>query len=175
MHYKTLVLVSIVFLFSKTGYSQSRHESGTKVTNNTLIGSWKIQEIQYQYPDTTYTMNANDFGRVMFSKNNYSLTYYPYMMPREAFRTLSKPTNEEIVKAFRSMVFNTGSYTIDTNILTTTADLAKVPGFEGGKQFYTIEQKEFLVITMYDETYPDGTKPEWFGKLKVRFTLKKEN
>jgi len=120
-------------------------------------------------------MNANDFGRVMFSKNNYSLIYYPYMMPREAFKTLSKPTQEEIVKAFRSMVFNTGSYTIDSDILITKADLAKVPGFEGGKQFYTIEQKEFLILTMYDETYPDGSKPEWFGQLKVRFALKKEN
>ena len=175
MNYKALLLISLIVTFSKVGFSQTTNDANINIENESLIGSWKIQEIQYQYPDTTYTMNTNDFGRILFSKNNYALMYYPWMKTRDAFKTLSKPTDEEIKKAFRSMVFNSGTYTIKERVLTTVADLAKVPGFEGGKQFYTIEKQDQLIITMFDETYPDGTKPEWLGKLRVRFTLKKEN
>jgi hypothetical protein len=53
--------------------------------------------------------------------------------------------------------------------------MAKVPGFEGGKQYYTykIDQNK-LDIMMFDETYPDGKKPSWYGKMKVRFKMIKE-
>ena len=48
-------------------------------------------------------------------------------------------------------------------------------GFEGGKQFYHFKkQDEKLTFRMYDETYPNGDKPEWFGKLEVEFIFAKE-
>ena len=48
----------------------------------------------------------------------------------------------------------------------------KVPGFEAGTQVYNINHKENTTeLTMYDETYPNGKKPAWFGKLKIKFIL----
>ena len=59
--------------------------------------------------------------------------------------------------------------------MTTIADIAKVPGFEDGKQFYRMNfDNNLLELVMYDETYPNGDKPEWYGKLKVKFILIKE-
>ncbi|MEQ8576637.1 MAG: hypothetical protein RIB63_21415, partial [Fulvivirga sp.] len=76
---------------------------------------------------------------------------------------------------FKTVVFNSGSYEISDSVFTTTADIAKVAGFESGKQYYKIEFKEDeLYLTMFDETYPDGKKPEWYGKLKILFKLKRE-
>jgi len=140
-----------------------------------LIGSWKVQEIHYQYQDTIYTMKDEDHGRFIFSNQNYALMYNPRMQARKPFVNLSKPEPEEISYAFASIVFNTGSYVLNNNIITTTADIAKVPGFEGGNQFYTMNlSDDTLELVMHDETYPDGKKPDWFGKLKIKFILKKE-
>ena len=80
-----------------------------KEKTNTLKGSWKIQEIHYEYPDTTYIASEEKHGRFIFSDNNYSLMYNPRMQNRKPFKNLSKPNESEIVYAFRSIVFNAGS------------------------------------------------------------------
>ena len=144
-------------------------------SKNNLIGSWKVQEIHYQYPDSTYIFKEQDYGRFIFTNTNYALMYNPRMQKRIPFKNLSKPEPEETINAFRSMVFNTGTYIIKDNVVNTTADIAKVPGFEGGQQFYKITvNEESLELVMFDETYPDGNKPEWYGNLKVKFILNKE-
>lgn len=53
-----------------------------------------------------------------------------------------------------------------------TAMVAKVPGFEGGQQHYNFRfENEQLILTMCDETYPDGSKPDCSGKWQTEFTL----
>ncbi|WP_298424619.1 ankyrin repeat domain-containing protein [uncultured Kordia sp.] len=142
---------------------------------NPLVGSWKIKEIHYIYTDTTYIRKEEDHGRFIFSSKNYALMYNPQMQKRTPFQNLSKPVTEEIIKAFQSIVFNTGSYQIDKKVISTISDIAKVPGFERGKQYYRVAfNNDFLELIMFDETYPNGNKPTWFGKLKVKFILKKE-
>jgi ankyrin repeat protein len=140
-----------------------------------IIGSWKLQEIQYQYPDSTYVFKDEDHGRFVFTHKNYALMYNPRMQTRMPFKNLSNPETDEIINAFRSIVFNTGTYLIEDNVICTTADIAKVPGFEGGQQYFKLSHQEnTLELIMFDETYPNGNKPDWFGKLKVKFILKKE-
>ena len=140
-----------------------------------LLGSWKVQEIHYQYLDSTYIMKDEDHGRFLFSENNYAVMYNPRMQKRQPFKNLSNPESNEVKDAFASIVFNTGNYILKDSIITTTADIAKVPGFENGKQFYTMNlSNNILELIMYDEIYPNGKKPEWFGKLKIKFILKKE-
>ncbi len=144
-------------------------------SKNKLVGSWKVEEIQYIYADTTYIRKEEDHGRFIFSMENYALMYNPQMKKRTPFQNLSQPSTEEIVKAFQTVVFNTGNYQIDENVITTTPDIAKVPGFESGKQYYKIAfNNNFLELIMFDETYPNGNKPAWYGKLKIKFILKKE-
>ena len=140
-----------------------------------IIGSWKVQEIHYQYMDTTYVAKDQDNGRFLFTKTHYALMYNPRMQLRKSFKILSKPNNEEIINAFRNIVFNTGSYILKDSTISTTADIAKVPGFEGGKQFYNLKlEGDNLQLTMFDETYPNGEKPEWYEKLKIKFILIRE-
>ncbi|MCK8481138.1 lipocalin-like domain-containing protein [Psychroserpens algicola] len=170
---KTNLLISIVILTLLSACNSPKKE----VTNhsNPLEGSWKMQEIHYIYTDTTYVGKPITYGTFVFAPKRYSLLYNPWTTERKAFDTLSKPTDAEIKAAFQSIVFNSGSYIYTDSTVTTTADMAKVPGFEGGQQFYTYTIKnDMLDIMMFDETYPDGNKPEWYGKLKVLFKMKKE-
>ena len=162
-----LVVFTCFFLVNKSS-SQSKDDIK-------LIGSWKLQEIHYQYSDTTYIAKDEDYGRFIFTDFNYALMYNPMMQKRIPFKNLSKPSSEEMTKAFQNIVFNTGSYRLEDNKIITTADIAKVPGFEGGQQFYELSYKaNGIELTMYDETYPNGKKPKWFGQLTIKFILKNE-
>jgi len=169
---KNQALVILMIIVFCTSCTSKKKEIIEQV--NPLEGSWKMQEIHYIYEDTTYVGNTT-YGTLLFAPKRYSLLYNPWTTERKAFDTLSKPTDAEIKAAFRSIVFNSGSYEYTDSTVITKADLAKVPGFEGGQQFYnySIENDE-LDIMMYDETYPDGNKPEWYGKMKVLFKMKKE-
>lgn len=142
---------------------------------NPLLGSWKMKEIHYIGADATHSQTEAFEGTFMFTPKRYMIMYNPWKNPRVAFESLSKPTDKEIIASFKTIVYNSGSYIHDANTVTTTASIAKVPGFEGGKQFYEYSiSGNRLDITMFDETYPDGSKPEWSGKTTVRFVLIRE-
>jgi hypothetical protein len=138
------------------------------------MGAWNMQSVYWVRNDNTYSIEKVQPGIFIFTENNYSIQWTPTNDPRVAFKNLSNPTNEEILAGFRSVVFNAGRYSYTDSTVTTLAEIAKVPGFEGGKQFYNYHiVGDTLTITMFDETYPDGTKPDWSGSLSVRFVLKK--
>lgn len=171
MRFYSVGLFFVLSILTSCQMSKKEHT----VAFNPLEGSWKMQEIHYIYEDTTYIGNPITYGTFIFAPKRYSLLYNPWTTQRKAFDTLSKPTDTEIKAAFQSIVFNSGSYIMTDSTVVTTADIAKVPGFEGGKQFYNYKiNDDKLDIMMYDETYPNGNKPEWFGKLKVLFKMKKE-
>ncbi|GAB4243646.1 MAG: hypothetical protein Tsb0034_21560 [Ekhidna sp.] len=143
--------------------------------NNLLLGTWTIDQIHYIYPDTTISLNLDYKGRLMVGADHYSIMYNPYGSKRKSPASLSKMTEEEKLYSFQTMVFNSGSYTYSDTDFITTADMAKVAGFEGGVQYYRMgEEDGSMSLTMYDENYPDGQKPEWYQKVEVKFMLRKE-
>lgn len=143
--------------------------------NHSLMGSWSMKEIHYIQKDTTIKVEKVHGGRITFTEEHYHLLYNPWINPRKPFETLAAPTKEEMIYGFQTLVFNSGSYVYTDSTVVTTADIAKVPGFEGGIQYYHYSLKDNeLELTMYDETYPDGNKPEWYQKLKVLFKLVRE-
>jgi ankyrin repeat protein len=142
---------------------------------NPLLGSWQVKEIHYIRADTTIKVSPVHQGRITFSDSHYHLLYNPWINARTPFENLSQPTKDEMTMAFQTLVFNSGSYVYTDSTVTTTSDIARVPGFEGGIQYYRYQlDGEMLELTMFDETYPDGGKPDWYQKLKVMFKLAKE-
>ncbi|MEP2669199.1 MAG: ankyrin repeat domain-containing protein [Cyclobacteriaceae bacterium] len=158
------------------GYSElAREMEHLDAKDNPLIGSWKMNQIQYIYKDTTVVVENVSQGMLTVTPHRYHIIYNPWVNPRVPFKVLSKPTDSEIKHAFQTLVFNTGTYTLSDTLFTTTSDIAKVPGFEGGKQYYSLEVKgDQLQLIMKDETYPNGEKPEWYQKLQILFKLTRE-
>ena len=146
-----------------------------ELINSNLKGSWSLKEISYVQPDTTISISPGSAGRFSFTDHRYHQVYNPWSTERPPFTNQSQPTEAEIKGAFQSIVFNSGSYTLTDSMLVATADIARVPGFEGGKQYYRYKLVgDELHLTLYDETYPDGTKPDWYQKLAVLFKLVRE-
>lgn len=144
------------------------------IKHTSLLGSWRVKEVHWKTKDTTYSITKAQPGIFFFTDSSYATMWTPIDTPRKPFKILSNPTDEELISGFRSVVFNAGNYTHTDTTVISTAFIAKVPGFEGGKQFYryTIDGKR-MRLTMYDETYPNGEKPGWFGKFVTEFVLHK--
>lgn len=159
-------------LFFACGVSQQKVSKQLKT--HPLLGAWEMKAVHWISADTTFSIPNAQPGLFTFTDRRYTIMWTPTQSPRTPFKILSKPTDEEIKAGFQSVVFNGGTYEISDLSLVTTTTIAKVPGFEGGQQFYRFQINENnLELTMYDETYPDGTKPEWSGQWKTKFVMEK--
>lgn len=154
--------------------SASVHAGKAATGENPLSGAWSMQQVQWKSDQKTHSIEHAQPGIFIFTDDHYAIMWTPGKEPRTPFKVLSKPTDEEAIAGFKSVVFNGGSYAYTDSTVTTTAFIAKVPGFEGGRQFYRYAlDGETLRLTMFDETYPDGTRPEWSGEFVTEFVLKK--
>ena len=141
---------------------------------NPLKGTWKMKSIHWKTKDTTYSIQEAQPGLFIFTDKTYSIMWTPTEVPREAFVDLSKPTEEELMSGFKTVVFNAGSYTHTDSTAIAIPIIAKVPGFEGGKQFYHyMIEGDILHLTMFDETYPNGDKPGWYGRYVTEFVMRR--
>lgn len=166
---KHILLISAVLFLTAC----NNHKVTVAKQNNPLLGSWKMQKVSWVSNDKSYPIEPAQAGIFLFTPHSYSIQWTPTKVPRVAFVNLSKPTDTEKIAGFSSVVFNSGSYTYTDTTVTATAYIAKVPGFEGGIQYYTYSiDGDILTITMFDETYPNGSKPDWAGKWKNEFVLK---
>ena len=137
-----------------------------------IIGTWLLDSVTWHSKEQSQHIEKAQPGMFIFDESHYSLMWSPKQSPRLPFTDLSKPTDDEILQGFRSIIFNAGAYQISANEIITTAIVAKVPGFENGQQFYRYQvENNKLILTMYDEKYPDGSKPDWSGQWETEFTL----
>ncbi len=168
MRFKLIILCLAVMLLMACQKKQLKPE------NNPLLGAWQVVSVAWVSSEQTHTIEQAQPGMFIFNDSHYSLMWSPKRTPRTPFKNLSKPTDEEILAGFKSIVFNAGAYEVNGQEVVATARVAKVPGFEGGQLFYRFEfDGPLLLLTMYDETYPDGTQPDWSGKWQTRFTLER--
>lgn len=166
---KTNFFLLITVLTIMTGCHHHTHQT---LTYNPLLGSWQLQSVKWISAARTVQIEQAQPGLFIFDESYYSLMWSPKQTPRTPFVNLSKPTDEEVLDGFRSIVFNAGTYQISGQQINTTALVAKVPGFEDGQQHYNFYfENNQLILTMYDETYPDGSKPDWSGQWQTEFTL----
>lgn len=171
----SIILVSLLIFSCSTADNQSDNENPQLEIKNPLQGSWLISEIHYIYADTTYIAEMSVIGRFIVTQESYAIMYNRYGTKRDSPADMSKMTDKEKLYSFQTTVFNSGMYEINDSTFITTADIAKVAGFEGGVQYYKLAKEEDgMSITMFDETYPSGKKPAWYGKLEIKFVLHKE-
>lgn len=105
----------------------------TNTIENKLLGSWKVASVTWKSDNKSSTIELAQPGIFLFTPLSYSIMWTPTKEARTPFKILSSPTDEEAIAGFKSVVFNGGSYEFTEDRLTTTAFIAKVPGFEGGK------------------------------------------
>lgn len=168
---KLNILTFISALFFMTSCRPMPQKTGK---NADLLGAWDLKETQFVMSDTTHKYKPAQKGLLIFTPTHYSIMWVTTKSPRQAFQILAKPTDEEAIAGFKSIAFNSGTYHFTDKTLETKAEIAKVPGFEGGKQIYEVSfSGNQLIMSMKDEIYPNGTKPDWVGKMSIRLIWEK--
>ncbi len=156
----------LVVIWSCSAFSE---QSAAKIE-----GAWEVQSIHWITPEETHDLEPAQPGLFLFVDTSYTVMWTRSKQPRTPFESLSKPTETEMIHAFQTVVFNGGRFAWRGDQLVLKPTIARVPGFEGGEQIFNVTRNNNrLTLTMVDETYPDGAKPDWFGKLETRFVLSK--
>ncbi len=148
-----ITLLILVHLIIIAACNTTSNNDNNIVEVPALQGEWEMLEVHWKSDTVTYSIEEAQPGLLIISPNRYAIMWTPTQAPRIPFKELAKPTDEELMAGFRSIVFNAGTYQLTDSTLFTTAQIAKVPGFEGGQQFYNYKIKnDTLNLVMYDET-----------------------
>ena len=143
-----------------------------KVLSNNLEGNWIVVEKMMEFSDTTHLIKSPQPSLWIFSDGYYSASNITGVRPRKIFKESSKPTTDEIIRAYKSFSTNTGRYVSTDSTLLTFPIIAKVPAYSGGRGIYELTiDSDTLYLSMIEEYYKNGAKSTWLDDLKVTFKL----
>jgi hypothetical protein len=120
------------------------------LAEDSVEGVWQVSRIDRDFrADPNLNPEPNMF---IFTEKHYSIVV---TFTDSAMRAYSKrwvPTDDEILKRFREVVVNSGTYKIEGSELRTYPMAARDPEFIGGVAIYRVSwSNEDLVLTYMDE------------------------
>jgi len=134
-----------------------------------VVGVWQVTEIRRQGAEGS--MMTEPFPNlVIFTPRHYSMIWA--LGAGDPFAERWKPTDEEKVRRFDSMVVNAGTYEIDGVTLTAHPTVARIPDFIGGKlicEFHV--ENDTLRLKFVDEYSFDGVQAPWVASGGLVLTL----
>jgi hypothetical protein len=95
-----------------------------------LEGAWRVVEVVTTGDRAENTPNPQP-GVIIFGKKHYSMMWIRGGEPRAPYKG-EVPTNEEKVKAFDSLVANSGTYEVSGSTLNVRPIVARSPNFMAG-------------------------------------------
>ena len=141
--------------------------------NNSVEGVWEITQIIYQTPGNQIANPAPQAGIFIFTKNYYSMTWNPNDTKQEDYKDKWRPTDDEKIESYNSIITNSGTYEIAEGKLVTTPITAKTPAFIGGKAIYDyLVNENSLTLTLLEVISHDGVSDEGIKNYKTTIKLK---
>jgi len=137
---------------------------------DSIEGLWRITKIT-----TTTSQGDNTSPHMLpsmfiFTKKHYSIIWMPGKELPQNYEKRWRPTDEEKVQSYNSIIVNAGTYDVDGNVITTKPAIAKTPDFIGGYAKFEYELKDnILKLTRIETMSNDGIQDA--GALQVKTTL----
>jgi hypothetical protein len=135
-----------------------------------LEGAWRITEIAFTSPDTSYAISDPQPSLHLFLKRHYSEMLVPGDEPRALFSGdqpvlgSAEPTDAEKLAAFDSFIANSGTYEVSGSTLTIRPIVAKTPNFMAGESLTFTYQVEADTLRL-------TLRPPWEPDTEVSYTL----
>ena len=122
-----------------------------------LIGVWRVAEVRYTGPGLDVT-NANPQpGLHIFTPSHYSMVWMPVRERPADAADRWVLTDEEKVRAFGSIIVNSGTYELTDSTIVTHPYVAKTPEFIGGRAVHEYRvDGDTLHMTLVDAYAHDG-------------------
>ena len=139
----SLVLTASVFAASALPQQEGRilAREHTDATSPGIMGVWKVTEVSSRAPGENWTNASPQLSLYIFTKRHYSYMFTTGGGPRPLFAgDPNKPTDAEMITAYKTFVAANGTYLLSGLTLTLNATLAKNPNEMMGKSLiYTVQ------------------------------------
>ena len=134
-----------------------------------VVGVWQVTDIRRQ--NVEGSMTDKPFPNLfIFTSRHYSMVWV--LGPGEPFAERWKPTDEEKIMRFDSLVVNAGTYEIEGITLTAHPMVARIPDFIGGKLICEFHiENDTLRLKFVDEYSFDGVQAPWVAQGGLVLTL----
>ena len=100
------------------------------------------------------------------------MVWMPLDQPLADFAEIWRPTDEEKVHSWNSIVVNSGTYAFTDSTVTTYPIVAKTPEFVGGSAVYTYRvEGDTLFMEVTDTVSHSGVQDPGIGVLRLLTTL----
>lgn len=137
-----------------------------------LEGTWKVKSITYITSRGEFPIEEALPGLFIFGEEYYSMVWMPMEAPLEDFAETWRPTDEEKVRSWNSIVVNSGTYTYTDSTVTTHPLVAKTPEFVGGSAVYTYRvEGDTLFMEVIDTVSHTGVQDPGIGLVRIPTTL----
>ncbi len=128
---------------------------------NPLAGAWSVTAIELA--DGSVIDPAQP-GLFIFAEGYYSTIYTNRAEPRPLSATPFDATDEEALDQFRSIIVNTGTYTVSGSMITFRPLVARAPEFIGGESTAEFELAGDVLTLRYKTIVAaDGGSPTDVG------------
>jgi hypothetical protein len=131
----------------------------TPTTPPGIVGVWKVTDLLSRAPGENWINVSPSLSLYIFSKQHYSYMLTAGGGPRPLFAgDPNKPTEAEMVTAYKTFIAATGTYVLSGSTLTFNATLAKNPNEMTGKPLiYTVELNgDELQMTITNPPFAPG-------------------
>lgn len=161
VHCISVVVTANVFATSalpqQEGRTVAREHAQTSAHG--IVGVWKVTELLSRAPGENWTNVSPQLSLYIFTKRHYSYMFTVGGGPRPLFAgDPNKPTDAEMVTAYKTFVAATGTYVVSGPTLTLNATMTKNPNEMVGKPLiYTVQLKgDVLRMTITNPPFSPG-------------------
>ncbi|MDH4211489.1 MAG: lipocalin-like domain-containing protein [candidate division WOR-3 bacterium] len=146
-----------------------KKDDNSATRSKNVVGVWQVKEIGRQNIESP-VMDKPVPSLFIFTSHHYSMVWV--LGADQPFAERWKPTDEEKIRRFDSMVVNAGTYEIDEVALTVHPMVARIPDFIGGKLICEFQvENDTLRLKFVDEYSFDGVQAPWVAQGGLFLTL----
>jgi len=145
------------------------------VSSPSLEGAWRVLQVQLIGPDGAVTVLPHQESLFLFTGDHYAMVYAFGEAPSPPYAERWRPSVEEKLARFSSMIVNGGSYGISGDRIVARPAVAAAPEFVNGEgRFHFRFEADTLELT-WDESiafdglpYPSGGTVTRFRLVRIR-------
>lgn len=174
MRFRLICIAALALLLTVASCDQS--QAPTEPTTpaepaaqkNPLVGVWSVTERSEGGEGSTFSPAQP--GLFIFTDGYYSAVHVVSNEARANSKKSFEPTDEEKVAQYNSIIVNTGTYSVDGDVITYKPMVAKSPEFVGGesKSKFKVEG-DVLTIEVQSVTAASGGSPsDVSGSIKLK-------
>ncbi len=136
-----------------------------------LEGAWRVLEVQLIGPEGSVTILPHQESLFLFTRDHYSMVYAFGEDPSPPYAERWRPSAEENVARFSSMIVNGGSYRIAEDRIITRPTVAAAPEFVNGEGRFRFRFVADTLELTWDESIAFDGLPYPSGGTVTRFRL----